>query len=62
MPPAPPMFMPCIIYIAFCIAYGFIIYRIISGSLSMALSCGFVSVIYLSIGLLEMIWFMTAGS
>ena len=56
------IFIPCIIAIAFCIAWGFIICLIISGSLSMARSCGFYSVIYLSMGLLWMIWFMTCGS
>lgn len=54
IPPIPPggPYIPCIIYIAYCIAYGFIICLIISGSLSIALSCGFCSVICLSIGLL----------
>jgi hypothetical protein len=51
----PPPCICCIMLIAFCIFYGFIIYLIISGLLNIALSYGFESVIYFNIGLLLII-------
>jgi hypothetical protein len=51
----PPPCICYIIFIAFCIFYGFIICLIISGLLRTALSYGFESVIYFNIGLLLII-------